>query len=141
VGPLYFGWILSELTSSKASFTRAVETGFTLVWAAAHWSYQYWQQPGSSPRLGLTALFAVNIVVTLLVFVVGITALISGLRRKYPRYCSFLGHSRFASYLMITIFPIQSNYLAWNWDRLLAIVLFAVPLWCVIHMAFATFRK
>src|SRR4051812_19442681 len=39
--PLYFGWLLNEMTSSKASFRTAVQTGFTFVWAAAQWLFQY----------------------------------------------------------------------------------------------------
>ena len=39
--PLYFGWLLNELTSSKASFRTAIQTGVTFVWAAAQWFYQY----------------------------------------------------------------------------------------------------
>jgi hypothetical protein len=141
VVPLYFGWLLSELTGRKASFTTAIQSGFTLIWAGAHWTYQFLYASRTAPRLDLTALFAVNVVVTLLVFLVGALALASGLRRKYPKHCAFLGHSRFAGYLMIAIFPIQSNYLAWTWDRLLAIVMFAVPIWVVVHLAFAPLRK
>jgi hypothetical protein len=141
VVPLYFGWLLSELTARKASFTTAIQSGFTLTWASAHWTFQYLHWPGTAPRLSLTALFAVNVVVTLLVFAIGITALISGIRRRFPKHCSFLGHSRFAGYFMITIFPIQSNYLAWTWDRLLAMVFLAVPIWVLVHLAFAPLRK
>ena len=63
----------------------------------------------------------INLTVTLLVFVLGALALVSGLRRKYPKYLGFLGHTRFSNYFMITIFPIQTHYLAWTWDRLAAI--------------------
>jgi hypothetical protein len=36
--PLYFGWLLNELTSSKASYQTAVQTGFSFVWAGANWA-------------------------------------------------------------------------------------------------------
>jgi len=42
---------------------------------------------------------------------------------------------------MIAIFPIQSNYLAWSWDRLVAILLFAVPSWLILHFGLMPFRK
>jgi hypothetical protein len=141
VVPLYFGWLLCELTSRKASYTTAIQTGFTFIWASAHWTYQYLHAPQIFPRLNLTALFAVNVLVTILVFLIGAATLISGLRQHYPKYCSFLGHSRFAGYFMITIFPIQSNYLAWTWDRLAAMVLFALPVWVVIQLLFSPLRK
>jgi hypothetical protein len=141
VVPLYFGWILSELTSRKTSFTTAIQTGFTFVWAGAHWTYQYLHVSQVTTKLNVTALFAVNIIVTMAVFLVGLTALISGLRHRYPKYCSFLGHSRFAGYFMIAIFPIQSNYLAWTWNRLAAITLFAMPTWILAQLLFAPLRK
>jgi hypothetical protein len=133
--PLYFGWMLNELTSSKASFRTAVQTGFTFLWAGAHWSWQYLGlRTTTPPKLSLTALFAVNVLVTVLVMAVGLLALVSGLRRRFPPYGSVLGHSRFSAYFMIAIFPIQSNYLAWSWERLLAILLFAAPIWLAIHL-------
>src|SRR5258705_13242813 len=88
--PLYFGWLLNELTSSKASFRTAVQTGFTFVWAAAQWLYQFGRKrPLSAPVISIDALFAVNMFVTMLVLAVGVLALVSGLRRKFPKHCKF----------------------------------------------------
>jgi hypothetical protein len=74
-----------------------------------------------------------------------VVALISGLRRKYPKYCAFLGHTRFSNYFMITIFPIQAHNppwtLPWTWERLIAIALFAVPVWLVLHFGLMPIRK
>ena len=134
--PLYFAWLTNELTSSKASFRTAIQTGFSFIWAAAHWTYQY-----GLKKIGFDALFAINVLVTLLVFLIGLVALISGFRRKYPRYCSFLGHTRFSNYFMIAIFPIQSHVLLWTWDRLAAILLFAVPAWALAHFGLMPLRK
>jgi hypothetical protein len=140
--PLYFGWLINELTSSKATFRTAIQTGFGFLWAGAHWIFQIFSsRPGSAPKLNLNALLAVNILVTFFVLLVGVAALVSGLRRKYPKYCSFLGHTRFSNYFMIAIFPIQSNYLPWSWDRLVAILLFAVPTWLILHFGLMPFRK
>jgi len=33
--PLYFGLLLNELTSAKANFRTAIQTGFSFLWAAA----------------------------------------------------------------------------------------------------------
>ena len=127
--PLYFSWACSELTGARANFNTAMQTGFNLVWAGAHWTLQYLRNPASGGRLDLSALFAVNVLVTLVTMVIGLLALYSGIRRRFPRYASFVGHSRFSSYLTIAVFPIQSNYLKWSWDRLIAIAIFAIPVW------------
>jgi hypothetical protein len=139
--PLYFALLLSELTSSKANFRTAIQTGFSFLWAGAQWLYFY-SATGSSatgPR-EITTLPAVNLFVTLLVLALGALALFSGFRRRYPKYGSFLGHTRFSNYFMITIYPIQAHYLAWTWDRLCAIALFAVPVWLVLHFGLMPLR-
>lgn len=140
--PLYFGWVLNELTSSKASFRTAVQTGFAFVWAAAQWLFQYaHKRPLTAPAISVNALLAVNMFVTLLVLAMGVLALICGLCRKFPKGCKFLGHSRFAAYFMIAMFPMQAHYLAWTWDRLVAIVVFAVPIWIIVHFGLMPLRK
>ncbi|MBM3840796.1 MAG: hypothetical protein FJ398_23130 [Verrucomicrobia bacterium] len=45
---------------------------------------------------------------TFLALALGAAALISGLRRRFPAYGAFLGHTRFSNYFMIAIFPIQT---------------------------------
>ncbi len=140
--PLYFGWLVNELTTSKASFKTAIQTGFSFLWAGAHWTYQsYGPLRLEALKLNFSALMAVNVMVTLLVLVTGAVALVSGLRHRYPRYCSFLGHTRFSNYFMIAIFPIQSQYLHWSWHRLIAIVLFAIPTWVVVHLGIKLVRR
>ena len=140
--PLYFGWLLNELTSNKATFRTAIQAGFSFLWAGAHWTYQYLsKRPASAPPFNLNTLFAVNVMVTILVLVIGIVALTSGLRRKYPRGCSFLGHFRFGNYFMITLFPIQSGYHKWSWDVVAAIAIFAIPLWLLLHFGLMPLRK
>ena len=142
IGPLYFGWLFNELTSPKRSFRTAIQTGFSFLWAGAHWTYQHFAaHPEARHQLTPQALLAVNVSVTVLVILFGAAALFSGLRRKYPPYGSFLGHTRFSNYFMITIFPIQSRYLDWSWERLLAILLFATPIWLLVHLALMPARK
>ena len=138
--PLYFSWAFSELTGARANFNTAIQTGFNLVWAGAHWTWQYMRNPASGGRLDLSALFAVNVLVTLVTMLIGLLALYSGVRKRFPKYTSFVGHSRFSSYLTITVFPIQSNYLKWSWDRLIAIVIFAIPVWIVLSLTARAIR-
>ena len=61
---------------------------------------------------------SINLFVTLTVLTFGLLALYSGLRRRYPKYGSFLGHTRFSNYFMITIYPIQAHHFGWTWERL-----------------------
>ena len=138
--PLYFGWLINELTADRASFRTAIQTGFGFVWAAAHWIYQLHRQAPDG-RLHLSGAFALKLLVTLTVLAVGSVALVSGLRRKFPRRCSFLGHTRFSNYFMIAIFPMQSNCLPWSLDRLLAMLVFAGPCWLLLHLVLRPFRK
>ena len=132
--PLYFALLLNEMTSTKANFRTAIQTGFSFLWAGAQWIYPYFrpQAPGVA-KVNFGAMLPVNLAVTAVVVVLGFVALFSGLRRRYPKYCSFLGYTRFSNYFMITIFPIQAHYLGWTWERLAAIALFAPPVWLTLH--------
>lgn len=140
--PLYFALLLSELTSAKKSFRTAIQTGFSFIWAGAQWLYLY-RNAAAAPTASngaLKGLHPINLVVTGLVLVLGAVALYIGLRRRYPRYASFLGHTRFSNYFMITIYPIQAHALEWTWNRLAAIAIFAVPVWLVLHFGLMQFR-
>jgi hypothetical protein len=140
--PLYFALLLSELTSAKKSFRTAIQTGFSFLWAGAQWVYLYRTVAAASAanKVALNGFQPINLVVTALVLVLGATALYSGLRRRYPRYASFLGHTRFSNYFMITIYPIQAHALEWTWNRLAAIAILAVPVWLVLHFGLMPLR-
>lgn len=142
--PLYFGLLLSEMTSAKASFRTAIQTGFSFVWAAAQWLYPYLKWQGGT-QLELKPMSSINLVVTLLVLAFGLAALISGLFKRFPRYGRFLGYTRFANYFMIAIFPLQSPiracHLPWTWERLIAIAMFAMPVWLVLHFGLMPVRN
>jgi hypothetical protein len=134
--------LLSELTSAKANFRTAIQTGFSFLWAGAQWIYPYFKYSGvNAAQTQWSALLTINPFVTLLVLALGVMALISGLRRRYPKYCSFLGHTRFSNYFMITIYPMQTHHLPWTWQRLGAIVLFAIPVWLLLHFGLMPLRR
>jgi hypothetical protein len=140
--PLYFGLLLNEMTATKANFRTAIQTGFSFLWAAAQWIYPYFKMRGPSvPKIEWNAMLPVNWLVTAFVLACGVLALFSGVRRKYPKYCSFLGQTRFANYFMIAIFAIQTHYLSWTWERLAAIALFAVPVWLALHFGLMPIRN
>lgn len=144
--PLYFGLLLNEITSAKANFQTALQTGFSFIWAAVQWLYPYVKFHGSAgPAIVWNAMSTVNLTVTALVLVIGLVALVSGLLKRFPKYGKFLGYTRFANYFMIAIFPIQTPveefHLPWTWERLLAIVVFAVPTWLLLHYSLMPLRK
>jgi len=139
--PLYFALLLNELTSAKASFRTAVQTGFSFLWAGAQWLYPYFKpHETGGPRIEFNGMLPVNLFVTFFVIVCGAVALSSGIRKKYPKYCSFLGNTRFSNYFMITIYPMQAHYLTWTWLRLGAVAIFAVPAWLLLHFGLIPFR-
>lgn len=140
--PLYFGLLLSELTSSKANFRTAIQSGFSFLWAGAQWLAPYFKarQP-TQPELDLSSMLPVYMAVTFLVIALGFVALISGLRKRFFKNLSFVGHTRFANYFMISIFPIQAHYLPWTWMRLIVIVVFALPVWLVLHFGLMPIRS
>ncbi|SPE56370.1 conserved membrane hypothetical protein [Verrucomicrobia bacterium] len=140
--PLYFALLLSELTSAKKSFRTAIQTGFSFLWAGAQWLYLYRNTavPPTSRDPAVHDLHSINLVVTGLVIALGGLALYSGVRRRYPKYASFLGHTRFSNYFMITIYPIQAHFLVWTWDRLVTIIIFVLPVWMLLHFGLMPFR-
>ena len=140
--PLYFALLLNEMTSTRANYRTAIQTGFSFLWAGAQWLYPYFKPhaPGG-PRLELDAMLPINLLVTFLVLTLGVVALVSGIRRRYPKYGAFLGHTRFSNYFMITLYPIQAHFLSWTWERLTAIAVFSVPVWLILHFAFLPIRN
>lgn len=140
--PLYFGLLLNELTADKANYRTALQSGFSFLWAGAQWLWPYFVPHAAHGRyLELNAMLPVNLLVTFLTIVLGLVALISGIRKRFPKHLRFIGHTRFANYFMITIFPIQAHYLPWTWDRFTAIALFAVPIWLVLHFGLMPVRN
>lgn len=139
--PLYFGLLLNELTSSKANFLTAIQTGFSFLWAGAQWLAPYFRRTAAgAPHLELDAMTPVNLAVTFTVLILGALAVYCGLRKHYPPGLRFLGYTRFANYFMIAIFPMQAHHLPWTWERLIAIAVFAVPIWLLLHFGLMPLR-
>jgi hypothetical protein len=139
--PLYFGLLLNELTSDKANFRTALQTGFSFLWAGAQWLWPFFKPHGFGvPQVEFNAMLPINLLVTFLVIALGFVALVSGIRKKFPKRLRFVGHTRFANYFMITIFPVQARVLAWKWEFLIAITLMALPCWLVLHFGLMPLR-
>ena len=140
--PLYFGLLLNELTSAKANSRTAIQTGFSFLWAGAQWLYPYFKAHGpSGPHFALNAMLPIKMLVTCVVLALGAAALFCGLRKRFPQYLRFLGYTRFSNYFMIAIFPMQTGALNWTWEYLVAITLFAVPVWLVLHFGLMPMRN
>lgn len=139
--PLYFGLLLNEMTPDKANFRTATQTGFSFLWAAAQWLYPYFVPHAEDWRfLNMKAIHPINLFVSLFVLACGLVALYSGIRKKFPKYMKFLGYTRFANYFMIAVFAIQAHALLWTWERFIAIILFAVPCWLLLHFGLMPVR-
>ena len=41
---------------------------------------------------------------------------------------------------MITIYPMQAQIIDWTWERLIALTLFAFPIWLILQLIFEPFR-
>lgn len=138
--PLYFGLLLNELTADKASFRTAIQTGFSFLWAGAQWLWPYFSH---QKQMVLSWNVPVNLLVTFLVIAAGAVTLVSGIRKKFPKHLRFIGHTRFANYFMITIFPIQAHAFSdgWTWDRLMVVMIFAIPVWLILHFGLKPLRK
>jgi hypothetical protein len=139
--PLYFGLLLNELTSARANFRTAIQTGFSFLWAGVQWLYPYFKSRGGESHLELDAMLPINLLVTFLVIAFGVIALVNGVRKRFSKHAAFLGHTRFANYFTIMIFPIQAHHLSWTWERLIIIALFGVPIWLVLHFGLMPFRQ
>jgi hypothetical protein len=140
--PLYFGLLLNELTADKATFRTAIQTGFSFLWAGAQWLWPFIHPHAhQGDYIRVNGMLPVRLLVTFLVLALGAVALFSGVHKRFPKHFRFLGHTRFANYFMIMIFPIQSHIgMEWTWTRLLAIVIFAVPVWVLLHFGLMPVR-
>src|SRR5205807_5781675 len=75
--PLYFALLLNELTSAKANFRTAIQTGFSFLWASAQWIYPYFKpQDSTTTHVAWNAMLPINLCVTFLVLALGVLALV-----------------------------------------------------------------
>ena len=137
--PLYFGLLLNELASAKANFRTAIQTGFSFLWAGVQWIYPYFAPDADGGHRLDVGDLSINLLVTVLVLAMGAIALVSGLRKRFPKYARFLGHTRFANYFMIAIYPMQAHALSWTWTRLFTVIVFALPVWVALHFGLMPF--
>lgn len=132
--PLYVSLVLGELYRPKVSFGHAVGNGFVMLWAGLNWAMHL-------SNLGLFAYLGsakertvIAWLVTACCIGVGVFTVILGFRKKDKRLCEILGHTRFSSYFLIMLYPMQVGLIRWNWPSLAAILIFALPAWFVLYL-------
>jgi len=133
--PLYVTLLLGELYKSKVSFAHAVANGFVMLWAGLNWGvrlagYGWPKYVFQVSRNEMTLAWLVTVVVV----AVAVFTIIIGFRKSDQGLCAVLGHTRFSCYFLILFYPLQTHLLHWDSNRLVAILVFALPSWLVIYL-------
>jgi len=135
VVPLWVLLLLGEMYTGKVSFAHAVRNGFLMVWAGLNWTLHL-SNLGLFAYLGAAKERTVLAwIVTACVMGVGVFTIVLGFRQKDRALCEILGHTRFSSYFLIMLYPMQVGLIRWNWSSLAAVLIFALPVWLLIYLA------
>lgn len=129
--PLYVSLVLGELYKSKVSFGHAVGNGFVMLWAGLNWTAHLSGLSRFSYMLNSRTL---PWIVTACCVGLGIFTVVLGFRKKDKALCEVLGHTRFSSYFLILLYPMQIGLVRWNWPSLAAVLVFALPAWFLIYL-------
>jgi uncharacterized membrane protein YhdT len=141
--PVYASLVIGIFfqAGKKASWASTVASGFALMWVTANWSRHAFLAIYRDPAAFEFFRFSLPFLVTLACMALGVTAIILGVRRKAPRVCQIVGHFTFNTYVLISIYPMQSHLLLWTTERLLAILMFAPVFWVAIFVISLSRRK
>jgi hypothetical protein len=129
--PLYVSLLLGEMYKSKVSFSHAVGNGFVMLWAGLNWAVRL---AGLSNWAYVFDSKAIPWLVTACTVGIGIFTIVLGFRKKDKTLCQVLGHTRFSSYFLILLYPMQTGMIRWNWPSLAAVLIFALPVWFLIYL-------
>lgn len=128
--PVYATLILGEIYEGRMNYGRAVVNGVMMVLVGADWA---WHLGRANHWAYMFAEMKLPWVVTACCLALGAFTLVLGLRRKDKRLAAILGHTRFAAYFLITLYPLQSRLVPWSSDALTAVLVFAAPAWLLIY--------
>ena len=132
--PLYVSLLLGELYKSKVSFGHAVGNGFVMLWAGVNWA-MHLSNLGFFAYLGdAKDRTAIAWIIAACAVSLGVFTIVLGLRKKDRTLCQVLGHTRFSSYFLITLYPMQVGLVRWNWPSLASVLIFALPAWLFIYL-------
>ena len=131
--PVYTTLIIGELYKGKIGFGHAVGNGFVMLWTGLNWARHL------SRVSRLAYIFDSHTlawVVAASVIALGVFTIILGFRKKDKTLCELLGHTRFSCYFLITFYPMQAQLpgAEWDWQSLVAILMFAAPAWLLIYL-------
>ncbi len=124
--PVYTSLVLGEIYERKISFGMAVCNGFVMLWAGLDWAR----------HLSQVSIFGFKVlpwIVTACCIGLGVFTVVLGLRRKDKFLAEILGHTRFSSYFIILLYPMQAGLVKWTTTSTVAVLMFAVPAWLVLY--------
>lgn len=87
---------------------------------------------------------SIIITTTIWTIVLGIVSILMGLRRRKVKLKKYFRHLRLSSYLVIMLYPLQTQILPWGfygWHAVGAIVVFAIPVWLFLTLIFQVLLK
>jgi len=139
--PLYVTLVLGELYKKNVSFSHAVGNGFVMMWAGLNWGahlsgigWMGYAMQSSKSQMSVAWL------VTAAVAALGVFTVVLGLRKKDKTLCEVLGHTRFSCYFLILLYPMQARLLGWDHSYLIAVLVFALPVWFIVYLLGRTVR-
>ena len=132
--PIYVSLLLGELYKSKVSFGHTVGNGFVMLWAGMNWAMHLSNLRFFAYLGSLKDRTAIAWIVAACVIGLGIFTIVLGFRKKDRTLCQILGHTRFSSYFLIMLYPMQVGLVRWNWPSLAAVLIFALPAWLLIYL-------
>jgi hypothetical protein len=133
--PLYVTLVLGELYKSKVSFSHAVGNGFVMLWAGLNWGARLSGIGWTGYALHTSKQqMTIAWIVTAAAVAMGVFTIVLGLRKKDKILCEVLGHTRFACYFLILLYPMQARLARWEMSCLTAVLVFAAPFWLVVYL-------
>jgi len=157
--PLYMSLVLGELYEPKPTPKNAVQGGANLLWAGLDWGrvslmpilisiLDLWYAYPPGQRWGhfrdcLAPLWheanPIIVTMTMWTFALGILSILLGVRKKKHRISKYFRHVRLSSYLVILLYPLQTQIVPWGlygWHAVFTIVLFIMPMWLLLGLVF-----
>jgi hypothetical protein len=131
--PLYVSMVLGEIYINKVSYGNAVGNGFLMLWAGLNWAVQLANSSAFSYMFS-TSTKIIAWTVTGACLSIAIYTIVLGLRKKDKDLAAILGHTRFSSYFLIMLYPMQAGLVRWSWLYLVTIMAFSAPAWFTIYL-------
>lgn len=131
--PIYFIWIFTELYQEKkgTSLGNAVSNGVVVLWVGVDWVRQIVDQMIAG-TLNVSASFFSKIFLAFLIFVYGLTIVITGIRGR--AMTKFIGRIREVTYAVLMLTPIFYGAINFSFKVVFAIVLFFPAFYGIVEL-------